>query len=111
MRVNGPVAIDGAAANGCAVFRTGAPEQFLSTDALWDLGRAPGHAVELWFCSAGYSYASLVSLFPPRELNAPAQTSFYLHALLLELTAHDRQSLHKPASIRLLHRWPLDIQV
>jgi Concanavalin A-like lectin/glucanases superfamily/FecR protein len=111
MRVNGPVAIDGAAANGCAVFRAGAPEQFLSTDVLWELARAPGHAIELWFWSEGYSYASLVSLFPPRELNVPAQTSRYLHSFLLELTAHDRQSLHKPASIRLLHRWPLDIQV
>ena len=111
MRVNGPVTIDGAATNGCAVFRAGAPEQYLSTDALWELTRAPGHAVELWFWSEGYSYASLVGLFPPRELNGPAQTSRYLHSLLLELTAHDRQSLHKPASIRLLHRWPLDIQV
>jgi hypothetical protein len=111
MRVNGPIAIDDAAGNGCAVFRAGAPEQFLSSDAPWELAREPGHAVELWFCSEGYSYASLVGLIPPRELNPPEQSTRYLHTLLLETTAYDRQSLHKPASIRLLHRWPLDIQV
>ncbi len=111
MRVNGPVAIDDAAGNGCAVFRAGAPEQFLSTDVPWELAREPGHAVELWFCSEGYGYASLVGLFPPRELNPPEQGSRFLHTLLLETTAYDRQSLHRPASLRLLHRWPLDVRV
>jgi hypothetical protein len=112
LRIHGPVSIAGGSeGNGCAVFRAGAPEQFLDTDGLWDLARVPGHAVELWFWSEGFHYASLVGLFPPLERVSSNPHSRYAHILLLEITADHRQSLHKPASIRFLHRWPIDMRV
>jgi hypothetical protein len=106
LRVGGPISIArGPGGNGCAVFRPGAPEQFLTTDTLWELARDPGHAVELWFQTDGFSYASLVGLYPP-----PEQGAQYLHTLLVELTG-PRQFFHKPASIRFLHRWPIDYMI
>jgi hypothetical protein len=103
LRAGGPVSIARSpGGNGCAVFRPEAPEQFLTTDTLWELAREPGHAVELWFQTDGFRYASLVGLYPPRE-----KGSQYLHTLFVELTGQ-RQFFHKPASIRFLHRWPLD---
>jgi hypothetical protein len=87
------------------VFQAGAPEQFLTTDTLWELAREPGHAVELWFQTDEFLYASLVGLYPP-----PGQDSQYKHTFFVELTGR-RQFFHKPASIRFLHRWPLDISI
>jgi hypothetical protein len=112
LRVIGPVEIAGGSrGNGCAVFTPGAPEQFLSTDDLWNLPREPGHAVEFWFLAETYSHASLVGFFPPLEMVPPEQTSRHVHTFFVELTALERQSLNKPASVRFLHRWPLDISV
>lgn len=87
-----------------AVFRAGAPEQFLTTDEPWDLPCAPGHAIEFWFLAEAYSHASLVGLFPPD------QGPRYVHTFFVELTAKERQSLNKPASVRFLRRWPIDIK-
>jgi hypothetical protein len=112
LRLNGPVAVTGSAAgNGCAVFQADAPEQFLFTDGLWELARTPGHAIELWFMADGIRYASLVGLFPPKDYLAPGKHGRFIHTFLLELTAHDRGSLFKPASARFLHRWPLDTRI
>jgi hypothetical protein len=110
LRVHGPIGIsDGSEGNGCAVFKAGAPEQFLDTDGVLDLARVPGQAVELWFWSEGFHYASLVGLFPePAPLDPYSKDA---HVLLLEITARERQSLHKPASVRYLQRWPIDLRV
>ncbi len=72
---------------------------------------APGHAVELWFLSMGISHASLVGLFPPAELVPTDAPTRFVHTFFVELTARDRRSLYKPASVRFLHRWPLDINI
>jgi hypothetical protein len=110
--VSGPIAFDrGARGNGWATFKPGEPEQFLSTDTLWPLACEPGHAVELWFQADAIDYTSLVGFFPPRALNPPNSNNWYLHPFLLELTAQKRRTLHKPASVRLLHRWPLELKV
>jgi Concanavalin A-like lectin/glucanases superfamily len=112
LRVHGPINIsDGSEGNGCAVFKAGAPEQFLDTDGVWDLAGVPGHAVELWFWSEGFHYASLLGLLPPPEPAWPDPYSKSAHILLLEVTARERQSLHKPASVRYLQRWPIDLRV
>jgi hypothetical protein len=111
LRVNGPIGIaGGSTGNGCAVFKAGAPDQCLFADAFWEMVREPGHAVELWFASEGIRHASLVGLFPllERPTNNAGQRR-YVHSFFVELTARDRQSLYKPASVRFLHRWPLDI--
>jgi hypothetical protein len=111
LRPSGPVARDGAAGRGCAVFRAGEPVQFLSTDRLWELARSPGHAVELWVLPGEIRDASLVGLFPPKDHLAAGKRGRFVHTFLLELTAYDRGSLFKPASVRFLHRWPLDTRV
>jgi hypothetical protein len=97
--------------NGCAVFPAGSPTQFLATDGLWPLPAAPGHAVELWFLPEGISHASLVGFFPPKDHLKLGQHGRHVHTFLVELTAWDRQSLFKPASVRFLHRWPLDTRI
>ncbi len=112
LRISGPVEIAaGPPGGGCAVFKAGAPEQFLTTDGLWELARDPGHAVELWFQSEGIRYASLVGLFPPKDYLPLGKHGRHVHTFLVELTARDRRSLFKPASVRFLHRWPLDTRV
>jgi hypothetical protein len=114
LRVNGPVGIGiaaGSSGNGCAVFKPDHPEQFLTTDGLWEMAREPGHAVELWFLSEGISHASLVGLFPHVERPNKAGNRRYVHSFFVELTARERQSLYKPASVRFLHRWPLDYMI
>jgi anti-sigma factor RsiW len=108
LRVAGPVALSGGPGdNHCAVFRAGAPGQFLSTDGPWELAQEPGHAVEFWFLPEVISHASLVGLYPPLEA-IPAGHYRYPHTFLVETTAQERQSLNKPASVRFLHRWLLD---
>jgi hypothetical protein len=111
--VRGPVEIAGApSGNGYALFKPGSPEQFLTTDGLWELAREPGHAVELWFLSDDIRYASLVGLYPPPELNVPEERAHIAHNFFVELTARNRlYTLYKPASVRFLHRWPLDPRV
>jgi hypothetical protein len=112
LRLNGPIGVSGGPeGNGCAVFKPGEPEQFLFTDGLWELAKTPGHATELWFLSDGISHASLIGLFPPKDYLAPGKHGRFVHTFLLELTAHDRRSLFKPASVRFLHRWPLDTRI
>jgi hypothetical protein len=112
LRVNGPVKIPGGSKeNGCALFKPGASHQFLTTDGLWELDREPGHAVELWFMPETFSYSSLVGLFPPAENFPPGHVSRYVHALLIEATTYERQTLNKRASVRFLRRWPLEVDV
>lgn len=104
LRVNGPVGVaQRPQVNGYALFKPGAPDQFLTTDGLYELTRAPGYAVEFWFLSERISEAALVGFYPPP---ATVTEQFkYLHVLCVELTAHPRPSIEKPASVRFLHRW------
>jgi hypothetical protein len=112
LRVHGPVQIARSpGGNGHAHFAPGAAGQFLDIESLWKLPAEPGHAVELWFLADRIDYSSLVGLYPPRDMNPPDQKDRYLHTFFVEATAWQRQSLQKPASIRFLHRWPIDIRV
>jgi hypothetical protein len=112
LRVHGPISGTGESqGNGCAVFSAAEDPQFLSTDGLWELAQAPGHAVELWFLPEGISHVSLVGLFPPKDHLPLGRHGRHVHTFLLELTAWDRRSLYKPAAIRFLHRWPLDTRI
>ncbi|MDR3620629.1 MAG: iron dicitrate transport regulator FecR [Paludisphaera borealis] len=110
--VHGPITVSGGSqGDGCAVFKAGQPEQFLSTVGLWRFDSEPGCAVELWFMADQIRHASLFGLRPTTEDLAQASQHRYVHALLLELTAYERYSLNKPASIRFLRRWPLNDNV
>ena len=112
LRVNGPVRLSRSpGGNGYAVFKEDAPEQFLDSDGLWELPAEPGHAVELWFQADAYSRGSLVGFYPPRAMNPTDQRDVYLHSFLVEVMSWERLMLHKPASLRFLHRWPIDIHV
>jgi hypothetical protein len=112
LAANGPVGIAvGPLGNGYAAFKPGSPEQYLTTEALWPISREPGHAVEFWFLSEGISHASLVGMFPPKDYLSLGHRGRFVHTFLVELTARDRQSLFKPASVRFLHRWPLDTRI
>jgi hypothetical protein len=110
LRCYGPVSLSEAdAGNRCAVFRPGSPDQYLSLDPPWELARLPGHAVEFWFQAENIRRASLVGLYPLDDLLPPKTSSRFVHVFLVEQTSLDRQSLNKPASVRFLHRWPIDV--
>ena len=112
LRVHGPIRPERSpSGNGYAAFSPGSHGQFLDSEGLWTLPSEPGHAVECWFQPEAYSRASLVGFYPPRGLNPPDQRDRYLHTFLAETMSWERLMLHKPASIRFLHRWPLDMRV
>jgi len=112
LRAFGPIGVVGARqGNGCARFETGVPDQFLGTDALWEVAQGADLAVEFWFMADDFSHASLVGFLPPGDLVVPGQVSRYVHSFLVEVTARQRQSLNKPASVRFLSRWPLDATI
>jgi hypothetical protein len=102
LRATGPLQIAGTDhGNGCIVFAGAGAWQFLSLDGLRTPARDPGYTVELWVLPEGIQRATLVALFPPTEPGVQIA-----HPFLLELTDQRRQSLHKPASVRFLDRWP-----
>jgi hypothetical protein len=102
--VHGPIELSkGERGNGTAVFKPGAPQQFLTMEPLWELPTEPGHAVELWFLSERIHYASLVGVYPPED--SVSEDFRFLHVLLLEILAFPNPSLDKPASVRFLRRW------
>ena len=114
LRVNGPVEVGSEGGrNGCATFRPGVPGQFLTSDSLFELTRTPGHAVEFWFQADRYMHASLVGFVPSAAgvLYRTKGPDVFVHTLLVELTAQERQTLNKPASVRFLHRWPLEARI
>jgi hypothetical protein len=101
LRANGPVRLSGApGGNQSIVFAAGEPGQYLAMDELWGPARSPGYAIELWFLSEAISHAALAGLFVPTDGNR------IKHLLIAELTAQTRKTLHPPASVRFLHRWP-----
>jgi hypothetical protein len=95
----------------CVVFGSDSPDQFLSLDSVWELAPLPGHAVEFWFLAENIRHASLVGLYPLEELLPTKAPNPYVHVFLVEQTSLYRQSLNKPASVRFLHRWPIDVAV
>jgi hypothetical protein len=97
LRVIGPIRLaDTSDGNRCAEFRSVEDRQDLEMEELWRPTWSPGFAVELWCVSESISHATLASMFAEQDPNN--------HVFLMELTS--RNGLHKPASVRLLHRWP-----
>jgi hypothetical protein len=99
LRSTGPIRLGaGPDGNRWAEFRAEQGRQFLELRELWNPTWHPGFAVEFWFMPVAIGYSSMVSIVAPRNTNR--------HAFLMELTSLVRKSIHKPASVRLLHRWP-----
>jgi hypothetical protein len=99
LRATGPVSLHGApSGNHWAEFRATKGRQFLSPDDSWHPPWESGFAVELWCLTEAIGHSSLVSLLTPKDTDH--------HVFLMELTARTRLTIHQPASVRLLHRWP-----
>jgi hypothetical protein len=96
--VTGPIRLGADNSNHWVEFGTVKERQFLALREPWHPTWQPGFAVELWCLSPTIGHASLVSLFTPKDTDH--------HVFLMELTARTRLTIHQPASVRLLHRWP-----
>lgn len=79
-------------------FVTGNTDQYLTLPEFWKPNKQPGFAVEFWFMPTSIAHAALACLVTPADSNR--------HSLLLELTSRNRLTLHKPASVRFVHRLP-----
>ncbi len=66
--------------------------------APWEPAHEQGYAVELWCLPAAIDHTTLVSM--------PIPEGSRTQPFLLELTSRNRITLHQPASVRFLHRWP-----
>jgi hypothetical protein len=106
LRVSGPIGLSAPSPepnpNRSARFRPGEPDQLLEMDGTWAPAGRPGYAVELWFQSEAIGHVALASL------SEPTDTDHVKHQFITELTALTRQTLHPPAVVRFLHRWPPD---
>ena len=101
LRATGPIRLAGSTGGGesrSVEFRAAKVPQFLAMGEDWYPPRRPGYAVEFWCLSGSIGHASLVSLVSPKDTDH--------HVFLMELTSRNRLTIHKPASVRLLHRWP-----
>jgi hypothetical protein len=97
MRVVGPIRLAAnLGGNRCLELPEGRDRQDLELEGLWQPPWDSGFAVELWAISERISHSTLVSISSPQDENN--------HVMLLELTS--RNLLHRPASVRFLHRWP-----
>src|SRR5262249_11723577 len=67
-------------------------------DERWRRTGLRGFAIEFWCLSESIGHESLVGRVSPRDTDH--------HVFLMELTSRNRLTMHKPASMRLLHRWP-----
>lgn len=76
----------------------GVRAQFLHLAGEWRPNWEPGFAVEFWATTRAIDHASLASLISPVGTDH--------HVFLLETTSRNRLTIRKPASIRLLHRFP-----
>jgi hypothetical protein len=85
-------------ANGFADFRPAKTPQYLRLEEPLHPTWKPGFAVEFWCLADAIQHASLVSIVTPSGTDH--------HVYLMELTSRNRLTIHKPASVRLLHRWP-----
>ena len=95
VRLAGP---EGPGSNRCVEFRPGEAPRFLAMERDWHPTWHSGFAVEFWCLSEAIGHASLVGLVSPGDSDH--------HVFLMELTSRNRLTIHKPASVRLLHRWP-----
>jgi hypothetical protein len=102
LRVEGDVALVGAAGNHAAAFPAElAARGFVSDGALPELGTS-AYTIELWANAASIRTMSLVSLILPPE---PKAIGFH-HVALLELRALENSLSHPAGAVRYLHRWP-----
>jgi Concanavalin A-like lectin/glucanases superfamily len=99
LRATGPICL-GAASGGnrWAEFRPTDGPQLLELDQPWRPTWPTGFAIEFWCLSESIGHESLVGLVSPKDTDH--------HVFLMELTSRNRLTMHKPASVRLLHRWP-----
>jgi hypothetical protein len=99
LRSTGPIRLEtgpGDRLNHWASFRASHNPQFLEMTQPWQPTWQPGYAIEFWCLSESIGHASLLSLVSPKDTDH--------HVFLLELTSRNRLTIHKPASVRLLHR-------
>ena len=95
----GPISLSGKAAeNQVVVFKSGEDCQYLAMDGLWGPAPDPGYAVELWFLPDAIDHSALVSMAAPPDTN--------YHRFFLELGSRNHHTLHRPAAVRFLDRWP-----
>jgi Concanavalin A-like lectin/glucanases superfamily len=95
----GPVSLTGKVnENQVAVYKPGEDCQYLAMAGPWEPAPDPGYAVELWFLPDSIDHASLVSMTAPQDTNN--------HRYFLETGSRNRHTLHKPAAVRFLDRWP-----
>jgi hypothetical protein len=103
LRARGPIRLTHTLGrNQSIVFPAGDSQQYLEMDGLFAPAESSGYAVELWFLPETISHAALASL------SEPTDTTHIKHQFITELTAWTRQTLHPPAAVRFLHRWPPD---
>jgi hypothetical protein len=103
LRATGPIHLTRfSGPNQSVVFSADHTDQFLEMEGTWAPAGNPGYAVELWFLPEAISHAALISL------SEPTDTTHVKHQFISELTALTRQTLHPPAAVRFLHRWPPD---
>jgi hypothetical protein len=105
LRAHGPIRLTDAkpGENHSAVFQAGQTGHYFAMDGPWEPSREPGYAIELWFMPEVISHATLAILYVPTD--APDDRHFK-HLFFAETTALTRLTMHPPASVRLLHRWP-----
>lgn len=97
LRVVGPVRLaEGPGGNRSLEFPAEPARRNLELDGQWEPPWRSGFAVELWALTEQIGHSTLVSMAASNDTNN--------HLFLLELTA--RNLLHRPASVRFLHRWP-----
>ena len=97
--VTGPLSLAGGPNdNRSVVFKSGEDCQYLAMKGLWEPTPDPGYAVELWFLPEAIDHASLVSMPAPQDTNN--------HRFFLEMGSRNRHTVHTPAAVRFLDRWP-----
>ncbi|WP_165065416.1 LamG-like jellyroll fold domain-containing protein [Paludisphaera rhizosphaerae] len=96
-KVIGPIhTVEAGPEDRCLEFPDGDGFQLLEFPELWRPTWETGFAFEFWAAPEKINHSSLVSVLDTVGTDS--------HILLLEMTA--RNLLHKPASVRFLHRWP-----
>lgn len=98
LRLTDPTPARPAPANRSAVFAPGQALQYFEMEGPWQPAPELGRAAELWFLPEAIDHASLLSLVGQKDTNH--------HALFLEMTSRNRHTLHPPAIVRFLDRWP-----
>ena len=82
--------------NHTLVFGPGHTEQALVAEDMWTPNGTTGYAIELWFASEAFNNCTLFA----------ATHEGGRHFALVELSARNPELIHKPGTIRYLHRWP-----